>query len=106
MSITITIGTQTIIIHNHTQNILSHIYKLESQTKKGCELIIFICDSESVNFHRYEFDYLSSSKLSPKKWLLNNVLYSVSCDKTRADMKDLFNDILIELSNEYNKSQN
>jgi len=105
MSISITINTQIIIIHNNTENVLSHIYKLESQTIKGCELIIFICDSESANFHKYEFDYLPSSRLSPKKWLLNSVLYSLNNDKTKANIRELFNDILIELNYEYNKSQ-
>jgi len=105
MSISITINTQIIIIHNHTENVLSHIYKLKDEIKEGSELIIFICDSESANFHKYEFDYLPSSRLSPKKWLLNSVLYSLNNDKTKANIRELFNDILIELNNEYNKSQ-
>ena len=105
MSISITINTQIIIIHNHTENVLSHIYKLKDEIKEGSELIIFICDSESANFHKYEFDYLPSYKLSPKKWLLNSVLYSLNNDKTKANIRKLFNDILIELNNEYNKSQ-
>ena len=106
MSITIIIGTQSILIHNHTQNVLSCIYKLKDEIKEGSELIIFICDPETSNFHKYEFDYSLNLKLSPKKWLLNSLLYSLNSDKTRIDMKDLFNDILIELNNEYNKSQN
>ena len=105
MSISITINTQIIIIHNHTENVLSHIYKLKDEIKEGSELIIFICDSESANFHKYEFDYLPSSRLSPKKWLLNSVLYSLNNDKTKANIRELFNDILIELNYEYNKSQ-
>ena len=106
MSITITIGTNSILIHNHTQNVLSQIYKLKDEIKEGSELIIFICNPETTYFYKYEFDYLPNSKLSPKKWLLNSILYSLNSDKTRTDMKDLFNDILIELNNEYNKSQN
>jgi hypothetical protein len=105
MSISVTIGTKTIMIFNHTQNVVSHIYKLKDEVTKGCELIIFICDSDTTNFHKYEFDYLPSSKLSPKKWLLNNILFSLTNEKTKELMKDLFNDVLIELNSEYNKSQ-
>lgn len=106
MSMTIIVGSQTITIHSHIKNILSHIYKLEPQITKGCELIVFICDPDSSNFHKYEFEYLSNSKLSPKKWLLNSILYSLNNEKTRIDMNNLFDDIFIELNNEYEKSQN
>lgn len=105
MSISITINTQIIIIHNNTENVLSHIYKLKDEIKEGSELIIFICDSGSSIFYKYEFDYLPNSKLSPKKWLLNSVLYSLNSDKTKANIRELFNDILIQLNYEYNKSQ-
>ncbi len=52
----------------------------------------------TADFHTYVFEYLQGSKLSPKKWLLNNIIYSITCDETK---DNLFNEILDLLWYEY-----
>ncbi|MCJ7636032.1 MAG: hypothetical protein MUO21_00930, partial [Nitrososphaeraceae archaeon] len=71
-----------------------YINDLEKLIIKGCELTVFLFDVNTTNFHQYEFDYLSNSKLSPRKWLLNNMLYSITCVETRENMDGMFNEIL------------
>ena len=102
MSITITIGTK-IAINNQTHPVeLNHlINKLTKLTIKGCELKVFILDMNTTNFHIYVFEYLQESKLSPRKWLLNNIIYSITCDETKTNMDNLFNEILDSLWYEY-----
>jgi hypothetical protein len=87
-TVTITINEQKIIItpDNDLITIIININKLESHTKKGCDMVVFIYDQNTTNFHKYEFDYLQSSQLNPRKWLLNNILYSITCDKTKNNM--------------------
>ena len=52
----------------------------------------------TTNFHTYVFEYLQESKLSPRKWLLNNIIYSITCNETK---DNLFNEILDSLRYEY-----
>ena len=103
MSIKIMIGTKSMIIDNNTLNIITHIDEIEEYLKKEKELTVFLYDDNTTNFHKYEFEYSSNSKLFPRKWILNNILYSLSCDKTRKDMKYLFNRVIILLSDEFEK---
>jgi hypothetical protein len=103
MSITITIGIKKIAINNQTHPVELNgiIDELTKLTIKGCELKVFIVDMTTADFHTYEFDYLQESKLSPRKWLLNNIIYSLTCNKTKTNMNNLFNKILDSLWREY-----
>lgn len=103
MSINITIGIKKIAINNYTHPVVlnSIINELTKLTIKGCELKVFILDMNTTNFHTYVFEYLQESKLLPRKWLLNNILYSITCDKTKTNMDKLFNEILDSLWYEY-----
>ena len=100
MSITITIGIKKIAINNQTQSVelKGLINELTKLITKGCELKVFILDMTTSDFHTYVFEYLQESKLSPIKWLLNNIIYSITCN----EIKDkLFNEILDSLWYEY-----
>jgi hypothetical protein len=78
MSISITIGNKKIAINNQTHPVeLNGI--INELTIKGCELKVFILDMNTTNFHTYVFEYLQESKLLPRKWLLNNIIYSITC---------------------------
>ena len=103
MSITITIGIKKIAIHNqiHHVELNGIINELTKLTIKGCELKVFILDMATADFHTYVFEYLQESKLSPRKWLLHNIIYSIICDKTKKNMDNLFNEILDSLWHEY-----
>ena len=103
MSITITIGIKKIAINNQTHPVVLNgiINELTKLTIKGCELKVFILDMTTSDFHTYVFEYLQESKLSPRKWLLNNIIYSLTCNKTKTNMNNLFNKILDSLWREY-----
>ena len=90
MSISITIGTNKININNQTHyvQLSNYINNLEKNVIKGCELTVIIVDAQTGNFHQYV------SKLSPKKWLLNNISYSLTCDETKKNMDNMFNEIV------------
>jgi len=92
------------ILNNNTteENIENVINELEEFIIKNCDLIIFILDNSTTNFHKYEFEYNEKSKLFPRKWLLNNILYALTCDKTQTNMASLFNTIINKLFFEYN----
>ena len=103
MSITITIGIKKIAINNQTRSVELNglINELTKLTTKGCELKVFILDMTTLDFHTYVFEYLQKSNLSPRKWLLNNIIYSITCDETKINMDNLFNEILDSLRYEY-----
>jgi hypothetical protein len=92
MSITITIGIKKIAINNQTYpvNLNGIINELTKLTIKGCELKVFILDMNTTNFHTYVFEYLQESKLSPRKWLLNNIIYSITCNETKDNLFTVF----------------
>ena len=71
---------------------------------KGCEMKVSIIDINTGNFHCYIFDYLQNSVLDPKKWLLNNIIYSITCDETKTDMNGLFDNNLSVLWQLYKSS--
>jgi len=87
---------------NYT-SLLYLINSLEKNIIKECELSVLLIDDNNGNFHKYSFDYLLSSKLLPKKWLLHNIIYSIVCDETNKDMYGKFNKILSLLNMEYYK---
>ncbi len=89
MSIIIEIGIKKITIdHTHPVNLNGIINELTKLTIKGCELKVFILDMTTLDFHTYVFEYLQESKLSPRKWLLNNIIYSINETKTNMDSFD------------------
>ena len=96
MSITITIGITT-----KTINSCMEINEFTELAIKGCELTIFIFDTNTSNFHTYVFEYLQESELLPKKWLLHNIIYAITCDETKTNMDNLFNKFLDLLWYEY-----
>ena len=104
--ITIEIGITKKAITNQTQSVLLNgiIDEFTNLTIKGCELKVFILDMNTTNFHTYAFDYLQESKLSPRKWLLHNIIYSITCDKTKINMSNLFDKILDSLWYQYRYS--
>lgn len=85
MIISITIGTNKININinnqTHYVQLSNYINNLEKNVIKGCELTVIIVDAQTGNFHQYVYEYVS--KLSPKKWLLNNISYLLTCDETK-----------------------
>jgi hypothetical protein len=89
MSIIIEIGIKKITIdHTHPVNLNGIINELIKLSIKGCELTVFILDRNTTEFNKYVFDYLQESKLSPRKWLLNNIIYSINETKTNMDSFD------------------
>ena len=103
MSISIKIGTKKIIIYNQMHYLILNnlINEFEKNIIKGCELTISIFDKNTTNFHIYIFEYLSDSILLPIKWLLNNILYSITCDKTNQNMSGIFNCLVGLLRQKY-----
>ena len=98
MSITITIGTK-IAINNQTHPVELNgiINELTKLTIKGCELKVFILDMNTTNFHTYVFEYIYILD----NIQLNNIIYSITCDETKTNMDNLFNEILDSLWYEY-----
>jgi hypothetical protein len=78
-SMTITIGNNKISLNSDmtNNNVNNIINGFENYVIRGCELSVLLVDNDTLDFHKYVFDYLSSSKLGPKKWLLNNIIYSI-----------------------------
>ena len=95
MSITVILGSIKINIDNNTDEakLCGFIDDLENQTIHGCELIVSIFVN-AMYFHMYEFEYLACSKLTPKKWIINNILWSLTCDETKQDTDNIFNRLI------------
>lgn len=66
-------------------------------------MTVFLLDTNTGEFHTYVFDYAISSPLKPRKWLLNNILYSFSCPETRETCPNTFSLMANVLVCEYNK---
>lgn len=96
-------SSKAIIISDNMPNVMDYINTLEPHTFKGSELRISIIDVRTGNFHIYDFEYLRQSKLSPRKWLLNNILYSITCDDTEENFSKSFDNICKLMLVEYNK---
>jgi hypothetical protein len=97
MSINITITNKKKITINNQMNrdeLINIIEELVKSTMKECEMQVLIIDINTGNFHEYTFDYLQESPLFPKKWLLNNIIYSITCDETKTNINGLFDENL------------
>ena len=96
---------KSIEINDNTSqtDLISIIEEFQTHIEKNCELKVFIIDENTANFHQYVFEYLPTSKLSSKKWLLNNIIYSIQCDKTQKNMSKMFKDLQFMLLLEYRK---
>ena len=103
MTINITLNKMKITIDNNITSIVNIINEFEKEIHYESNLKVFIYDNNTTDFHSYEFEYLSSSKLSPKQWLLNNILYSITCKETKKNMEHRFDNIIILLDIEYRK---
>ena len=88
------------ILENELINIINSFHEY---IKRNYELVVYLYDDDSTNFHQYIFEYMPESKLSSKKWLLNNIIYSIQCNKTQKNMSKLFINLKCILLNEYYK---
>jgi hypothetical protein len=88
------------ILENELINIINSFHEY---IKRNYELVVYLYDDDSTNFHQYIFEYMPESKLSSKKWLLNNIIYSIQCNQTQKNMSKLFINLKCILLNEYHK---
>jgi hypothetical protein len=106
MSISITIRETAHTIKyeltNDTINIDNIIDNIQQYTKHGSELTIFLYDPDTTTFHNYVFDYLATSANNPRHWLLNNILYAITCKDSNNFIK-LVIPVYNKLAEEYNK---
>ena len=73
---------------------------LVKYVNKGCSLIIFVFDNDTTDFHQYEFEYMQDSGMLPKKWLINNILYSITCKDTVRNMDiNILSKLVAKLTN-------
>ena len=102
--INISVDSTTLCIDNHTEDedLYNSIDELETYVVHGCSLTVYIVDKNTLNYHMYVFDYLPTSKLRPRKWLLNNILYSLVCDDTKKNMTNIFDNIIVPLRSLHN----
>lgn len=70
---------------------------IEQYIIDGVELVTFIFDSDTTNYHKYVFQYSNKSKYGPKHWLLHNILYSLQCEETKSNMLNKFNELSIHI---------
>jgi len=54
-----------------------------------------------TNFITEYEKYTRDSKFNPKKWLVNNILYSITCPETKKNMLNCFNTLEHKLVAEY-----
>ena len=96
-------GKATVKLENKTDNkvIENALCELEKHTSVGCQLLICIIDPDTTNFHFYEFMYERRSPFAPQKWILNNVLWSLTNEETRKNMDGMFRDICYNLWRRY-----
>jgi hypothetical protein len=106
-TISITIDNQKILLlDNFSNNINQYMNIIDNsiKNKNNVELSILLIDIESSNFHNYEFEYsLGSINMNIKKWVLNNIIYSINCDKTKTNMKNMFNNLYFLFKDEFDK---
>lgn len=91
------------IIVNSDSNIIERINELEPYVTEGSCLKICIINTTNNDQYTYEFEYFSGSKLSPKKWLLENILYFITCEEMEEINKNSFDNIIRLMFEEYNK---
>jgi len=105
MSIQLSIRTKSVKINEFIleDELINIINEFHEYIKRNDELIVFLYDDDSTNFHKYIFEYMPESKLSSKKWLLNNIIYSIQCNETQKNMSKLFINLKCILLNEYHK---
>lgn len=83
MSITITVeNNKKIFTNDNAEDIITYIDETEKYIKNGFEINIRIFNPDTTDFHIYEFEYKTTSPLTPRKWILNNILYSLCCKET------------------------
>lgn len=106
-TISITINNQKILLlDNFSNNINQYMNIIDNsiKNKNNVELIVFLIDINSSNFHTYEFEYSSGNlNMSLKKWILNNIIYSINCDETKTNMKNMFNNLYFLFKDEFDK---
>ena len=68
---------------NETPDILNIIDDIQEYVNYGATLDVFLYDPDTTAFHKYTFDYLTSSKMYPRHWLLNNIMYSLVCGDSK-----------------------
>jgi hypothetical protein len=97
-------GHASVVMYNADSltQVQANVSKLEAVCKKGCELSVNIVNCKTGKFHIYEFDYLTTSESLPRKWILGNLLYSISCKDT-GDERDELIDVFSALHAEYER---
>ena len=106
-TISITIDNQKILLlNNFSNNINQYMNIIDNsiKNKNNVELSLLLIDIESSNFHKYEFKYsLENININIKKWILNNIMYSINCDETKTNMKNMFNNLYFLFKDEFDK---
>jgi hypothetical protein len=95
IKISITNTDKTIKMNDYMSKMqcINLINEFEKYIIRNIDMKVFIYDENTTNFHQYEFEYKLNSKLNSKKWLLNNILYSIKCDKTQQNMSKLLKNL-------------
>lgn len=101
MSIKIRIQSGNTLIS--TGNIVKYIDAFETSIIEGSELSVFLYDPETTNFHLYEYEYSVDSEQTPRFWMINNILASITCRDTTINMEGLFDDVKAFLEIQYGK---
>ena len=79
------------------QKCINLINEFEKYIIRNIDMKVFIYDENTANFHQYEFEYTLNSKLNSKKWLLNNIIYCIQCDKTQQNMSKILKNLKYNL---------
>ena len=101
IEITFTINDTKLKIATYVNDSVKNIIdNLETVVKRECELKVFIYDTDSTNFHYYNFEYSKESELVPRKWLLNNILYSITCGESKLtkNRPDIWRPFVVEFN--------
>jgi hypothetical protein len=93
MSVTVSFDDVKEVFNNTTTNLSEKIENL----KKGFlnSKILKITIMNDMDFHYYEFEHLSDKTY--KAWVLNNLMWALTCDETKENMNGIFDDLMFKL---------
>jgi hypothetical protein len=85
------------------ESILASLDNMARKISDGTSLEVYLYNKDTTDFHLYEFEYeYNITKFKdPRKWLLNNMLYSLFCRETAKDMADKFIELKTILDREF-----
>lgn len=95
MSVSVSIDNVKEIFNNTTINLSEKIENLKKGYLNSKILkITIICD---MDFYYYEFEHLNDSDKKYKAWVLNNIMWALTCDETKENMNGVFEDLMFKL---------